>query len=58
MREFALLCAISSLVFACVTVFSCLKGKDNATMAAAVLSFVLGLTGVIVMAVVLLKMAL
>ena len=56
MREFALMCAILSLVFACVTAFFYCKGKDKVTMAAGFLSFVLGLTGVIVSAVTLIQM--
>lgn len=56
MKEFALMCAILSLVFACVTAFSYCKGKDKVTMAAGFLSFVLGLTGVIVSAVTLIQM--
>lgn len=56
MREFALICAILSLVFAFVTAFAFFREKDKMTMVAGFLSFVLGATGVIVSAVVLIKM--
>ena len=55
MREFALIGAILSLVFAFVTAFTFFKKNDRAAMVAGFLSFVLGATSVIVSAVVLLK---
>lgn len=58
MREFALMCAILSLVFACITAFTFYRNKHKATMATGFLSFVLGLTGVIMTAAGLLKMTL
>ena len=56
MREFALMCAILSLVFAFVTAFAFFKEKDKVMMVAGFLAFVLGATGVIVSAVTLIQM--